>query len=103
MRTLRVKLNVPNVPSVPDETSDGDDAAHAAFETLSTVHADQAIFQINRTQYVDEDSWGFQIRYETSLHTQTAFIQSTSVPAIEDVMAQVAPESFEQRVRDGSP
>lgn len=92
MRTLRVKLNVPN------ETDD--DAAHAAFETLSTVHADQAIFQINQTQYVSEDSWGFQVRYETSLHTQTAFIQSTSVPAIEDVMARVALDSFERRVRD---
>jgi hypothetical protein len=93
VRTLRVKLTIPN------ET---DDAAHAAFETLSTVHADQAIFQVNQTQYVSEDSWGFQIRYETSLHTQTAFIQSTSVPAIEDVMAQVALDSFDRRVRDSS-
>lgn len=96
MRTLRVKLNI------SEETADGD-AAYAAFERLATVHADQAIFQINQTQYVGEDSWGFQIRYETSLHTQTAFIQSTSVPAIENVMARVAPGSFDRRVREGSP
>jgi hypothetical protein len=92
MRTLRVKLIVPG--------GDSHDAARDAFDELSEIHADQSIFQVNQTQYVDDDSWGFQIRYETEIHTKQGFVQSTSLADIEQVMNRVAPGSFEQRVND---
>lgn len=94
MRTLRVKL------VVPDEGSYA--TARDVFETLSELHASQAIFQVNQTQYVGEDTWGFQIRYETEIHTKTTFVRSTSLCDIEQAMAEVAPHSFERRVDESS-
>jgi hypothetical protein len=89
MRTLRVKLVV---------SDEGHGAAREAFDQLSEIHADQSIFQVNQTRYVDDDSWGFQVRYETEIHTRQEFVQSTSLADIEAVMVQVAPDSFERRV-----
>jgi hypothetical protein len=88
--TLRIKL------VVPDE--DGYGTARDAFAELSAVHEDQAIFQLNETGYVDEDSWGFQVRYETPLYTHSEFVQSTSLSAVERAMVAVAPDSFERRI-----
>lgn len=88
MRTLRVKLIIPDEGAYT--------TARDVFETLSELHASQAIFQVNQTQYVGEDTWGFQIRYETEIHTKTAFVQSTSLRDIEQTMAEVGPRSFER-------
>jgi hypothetical protein len=89
MRTLRVKLVV---------SDEAHGAAREAFDELSEVHADQSIFQVNETHYVDDSSWGFQVRYETEIHAKQEFVQSTSPADIEAVMAKVAPDSFERRV-----
>ena len=94
MRTLRLKLVVPG-EGAPD-------TARRVFDRLSDIHSDQAIFQVNQTPYVDNDSWGFQVRYETEIYTRTEFVQSTSPADIEQVMAQVAPDSFERRVKSGT-
>lgn len=88
--TLRIKF------VVPDE--DGYEAAHDAFEELSEIHEDQAVFQVNETQYVDDDCWGFETTYETPLYTRTEFVQTTSLPDIERAMSAVAPRSFQQRI-----
>jgi hypothetical protein len=88
--TLRIKLVVPD--------ADGYGTARDAFAELSAVHEDQAIFQINETRYVDDDSWGFQIRYETPLYTCSEFVQSTSLPVVERAMSAVASDSFERRI-----
>lgn len=90
MRTLRVKLVVPESGSHRE--------ARAVFEELSEIHEDQAIFQINRTEYLDDDDWGFRIQYDTKLYVKKEFIQSRSLAAIERVMARVALESFERRI-----
>lgn len=86
MITLRVKLNVPetNPPS----------GAHRAFERVSEIHSDQAIFQINRTGYLDRRDWGFRVTYRS----QGTFVRSTSLEEIERAMAAVAPNTFERRV-----
>ena len=49
METLRLKFNVP--------VTDPPQAAQNVFETISDVHNDQAIFQVNRTQYLNVDDW----------------------------------------------
>ena len=85
MRTLRVVLTV--------SEADPHTGARAAFRALSERHEDQAIFQVNRTEYVDDD-WGFRITYRS----RTEFVQSTALPAIERAMARVAPNTFERRV-----
>lgn len=90
VRTLRVKL------VIPERTSRRE--ARAVFEELSEIHEDQAIFQINRTEYLDDDGWGFRIQYDTKLYVKKEFIQSRSLAAIERVMARVALESFERRI-----
>ncbi|ERG91623.1 MAG: hypothetical protein J07HQW1_01657 [Haloquadratum walsbyi J07HQW1] len=86
MRPLRVKLNI--------SEKDHHTAAREAFEEISTIHDDQAIFQINRTQYINQDTWGFKITYRT----KSGFIQSVCADAIEQVMWQVAPNSFDRRL-----
>lgn len=88
--TLRIKFVIPD--------GDGYEVARDAFKQLSEIHEDQAIFQINETEYVDDDCWGFQIKYETSLYTRTEFVQSTSLLDIERATAAVASDSFEQRI-----
>lgn len=90
MRTLRVKL------VIAERTSRRE--ARAVFEKLSEIHEDQAIFQINRTEYLDDDGWGFRIQYDTKLYVKKEFIQSRSLAAIERVMARVALGSFERRI-----
>lgn len=85
VRTLRVVLTV--------SEADPHEGAQAAFEQLSERHDAQAIFQVNRTPYVDDD-WGFRITYRS----QTEFVQSTSLVEIERAMARVAPNTFERRV-----
>jgi hypothetical protein len=92
MRTLRVKL------VVPGDGSRG--VARAVFDELSEIHADQSIFQVNQTRYVGDGDWGFQIRYETEIHTRDEFVQSTSLAELERAMARVGPESFERRVEE---
>ncbi|SDG28080.1 MULTISPECIES: hypothetical protein [Halorientalis] len=92
MRTLRVKLTVP--------AADAPESARQTFATLSELHADQAIFQVNRTAYVDEETWGFQVQYESELQTSREYVQTTSLAELEQVMARLAPASFEERVTD---
>jgi hypothetical protein len=85
MRTLRVKLIIPEPePQGPRE----------AFEKVSEVHADQAIFQINQTEYVGPDGWGFKITYRSN----ETFVQSTALAEIERAMAAVASNAFERRM-----
>ncbi|MFB6175598.1 MAG: hypothetical protein ABEI99_00340 [Halobaculum sp.] len=86
MRTLRLKLNVSPDNPRPE--------ARTAFETLSAIHEDQAIFQINETPYVDDDSWGFRASYRS----EAAFVQTTSPAVVERAMATVAPRSFNERI-----
>lgn len=88
MRTLRVKLNLPSDDAYP--------AARATFETLSEVHEDQAIFQINETAYVNDDTWGFRVSYRS----EAAFVQTTTPTAVERAMKSVAPVSFDKRLSD---
>ena len=90
MQTLRIKLIIP--------ADSADHAARAIFTELSQVHEDQAIFQVNQTEYISDDEWGFRIQYDTKLYVEKEFIQSTSLMEIEQVMTQVAPQSFEQRI-----
>lgn len=92
MRTLRVKLIIPE--------SDSYETARATFDALADLHADQSIFQVNQTPYVDAETWGFQIRYETELQTTQDFVRSTSLREVERVMAEVASDSFEQRAEE---
>lgn len=86
MQTLRVKLNLP--------ATDPPEAAQSTFETISEVHSDQAIFQVNQTQYLDADDWGFRVTYRSN----DTFVQTTSLTQLERTMANVADNSFEQRV-----
>jgi len=86
MRPLRVKLNI--------SEEEHHSAARETFETISTIHDDQAIFQINQTQYINQDTWGFKITYRT----KSEFIQSVCLNDIEQVMWHVTPNSFERRV-----
>ncbi|ERG97123.1 hypothetical protein [Haloquadratum walsbyi] len=86
MRPLRVKLNI-------SEAGDHK-PAREAFEKISTIHDDQAIFQINQTQYIDQDTWGFKITYRT----QSEFIQTVCLGDIERVMWRVAPNSFDRKI-----
>ena len=88
--TLRIKLVVSD--------GDGCEAAHNAFAELSEIHRDQAIFQVNETQYVADDGWGFKITYETPVYSHEEFVQSGSLPAIERAMAAVASDAFERRL-----
>ena len=90
MQTLRIKLVIP--PDSPDH------AAHDLFTELSQIHEDQAIFQMNQTEYIADDDWGFQVQYDTKLYIEREFIQTTSLAEIEQVMTQVAPQSFERRI-----
>jgi len=92
MRTLRLKLIIPN-EGAPD-------TARRVFDRVSDIHADQAIFQVNQTPYVDADDWGFQVQYETTVYTRREFVQSTSPAEVEAAMSRVAPDSFERRVDD---
>lgn len=86
MRTLRVKLNIPE---------EGDHRqARNAFTQISNIHADQAIFQVNQTPHITDEDWGFKIEYRAN----TGFIQTTSLKDIERVMAQVAHNRFERRI-----
>ena len=87
MITLRVKLNVPEANPPP--------GAYGAFEQVSEIHSDQAIFQVNRTEYLDRRDWGFRVTYRS----QRTFVRSTSLEEIEGAMAAVAPSTFERRVR----
>jgi len=89
MQTLRVKLHIPN--------EDPRDTARQTFDQLADIHSDQAIFQINGSEYIDDDTWGFGISYRS----QRMFIQSTSPADIERVMWHVAPRSFERRLSEG--
>lgn len=86
MWTLRVKLTVPSDDAHP--------VARATFETVSEVHEDQAIFQINETAYVDADTWGFKTSYSSG----TGFMQTTNPATVERAMAAVAPVSFDERL-----
>jgi maltodextrin utilization protein YvdJ len=86
MQTLRVKLNLP--------ATDPPKAAQNTFETISEIHSDQAIFQVNQTQYLDSDDWGFRVTYRSN----GTFVQTTSLAELERTMANVADNSFEQRV-----
>jgi len=90
MRTLRVKLTVSERDPPPE--------ARATFERIAGCHEDQAIFQVNRTAYVDRDGWGFRVTYRS----QEAFAQTTSLRELERTMARVAPHTFERRVTDES-
>lgn len=84
MRTLRVKLTLPEPePRGPRE----------AFEAVSELHADQAIFQINQTEYVDPNGWGFKITYRSN----ETFVQTTALADLEQAMAAVASNAFECR------
>ena len=84
MRTLRVKLTLPEPePRGPRE----------AFEAVSGLHADQAIFQINQTEYVDPDDWGFTITYRSN----ATFVQTTTLAELEPAMTAVASNAFECR------
>lgn len=89
MRTLRVKLTAP-------ETGPRQ-AAQAVFDEVSELHSDQAVFQVNRTRYVDADDWGFRITYRSN----EAFVRTTSLAELEDAMARVAANAFERRVTKG--
>ncbi len=89
MQTLRVKLHIP--------TEGPWDTARDAFDELADVHSDQAIFQVNESAYIDDDSWGFRVTYRS----QTLFVRSTSPADIERVMQRVAPHSFERRLSEG--
>ncbi len=89
MQTLRVKLHIP--------TEDPQDTARAVFDELADVHSDQAIFQVNESEYIDDDSWGFRVTYRS----QKRFVRSTSPADIERVMRRVAPNSFERRLSKG--
>jgi maltodextrin utilization protein YvdJ len=82
MRTLRVKLTLPE-PQGPRET----------FEAVSELHADQAIFQINQTEYVDPNGWGFTITYRSN----ETFVQTTTLAELEQPMGAVASNAFERR------
>ncbi len=90
MQTLRVTLNVP---------ADGMRAARETFEELAAVHSDQAIFQVNRSRYVDADTWGFRIDH--SAKRDDGFVRSTSPATVERTMAEVAFGSFERRLDGG--
>jgi maltodextrin utilization protein YvdJ len=90
MIPLRVKLNIPETDPPP--------GAKDAFDAISEIHSDQAIFQVNQTQYVDERSWGFRVTYREN----RGFVQSTRVQEIEQLMSQVASNSFERRVETES-
>lgn len=87
MNHLRVKLTIPETDPPPE--------AEDAFDAISQIHSDQAIFQLNQTQYVDGRTWGFKITYRTN----QGFVQSTRLQEIEQLMAQIASNSFERRVR----
>ncbi|ERH11608.1 MAG: hypothetical protein J07HB67_00616 [halophilic archaeon J07HB67] len=89
MQTLRVKLTVPETDPPP--------GARATFEQAADRHEDQAVFQVNRTAYVDREGWGFRISYRSD----GAFVQTTSLRELEATMAAVAPHTFEQRVATG--
>lgn len=86
MDSLRMKLNLPETDPPPGATE--------AFTDLAEIHSDQAIFQINRTQYVDSENWGFKLTYRAN----SGFVQSTRPSEIEQTMARVAPSSFQRRV-----
>lgn len=86
MISLRVKLNRPETDPPPGATE--------AFTDLADIHSDQAIFQVNQTQYVDSENWGFKLTYRAS----SEFVQSTRLSEIERRMTRVAPSSFERRV-----
>lgn len=88
MQTLRVKLNIPDEEAYQ--------AAKNAFDEISEIHEDQAIFQVNQTQYVSEATWGFKITYRG----QSQFVQTTSLREIERAMSQVAPNTFDERLRE---
>ncbi|TSD09747.1 hypothetical protein DP107_13865 [Haloglomus irregulare] len=88
--TLRIKLVVSD--------GDGCEAAHNAFAELSEIHRDQAIFQVNETQYVADDGWGFKITYETPVYSREEFVRSASLPDIERAIVAVAPDSFKRRI-----
>ena len=91
METLRVKLNVP--------ADGGSPAARETFEEIADVHSDQAIFQVNRSRYVDEETWGFRI--EHGAKRDGGFVRTTSPAAVERTMAEVAFSSFERRLDGG--
>lgn len=86
MISLRIKLNLPE--------TDPPSGAAEAFTDLAKIHSDQAIFQINQTEYVDRENWGFKLTYRAN----SGFVQSTRLSEIEQGMARVAPSSFERRV-----
>lgn len=92
METLRVKLILPeNTPS---------QAAREAFDELSAVHEDQAVFQLNQTEYVDEDSWGFSVTHTLRGPEDREFVQTASLVDIERAMARAAAAPFDKRVID---
>ena len=91
MQTLRVKLTVP--------AGGGDPGARETFEEIADVHSDQAIFQVNRSRYVDEETWGFRV--EHGAKRDAGFVRTTSPAAVERTMAEVAFGSFERRLDDG--
>lgn len=86
MLTLRVKLTI--------HSDDTTHPARATFDELSEVHEAQAVFQVNETEYIDRDDWGFKITYRS----QESFVQSTDLREIERVMADVAPNTFEEKL-----
>ncbi len=92
METLRVKLVVPE--SGPSKT------AREAFDELSAVHEDQAVFQLNQTEYVDEDNWGFSVTHTLRGPGNREFVQTTSLADIERAMARAAAGPFDKRVTD---
>jgi hypothetical protein len=86
MRTLRVKLHIPE-----DDTRDTE---RQVFDMIADIHSDQAIFQVNESEYITDERWGFAITY----WSQRTFIQTTSPADVEHAMWQVAPPSFERRL-----
>ncbi len=90
MQTLRVKLNIPKQGAYG--------AALDAFDRISDIHEDQAVFQVNQTEYVTEDTWGFSVTHTAKNHSKAEFAQTTSLSKIEQAMANAASHTFEKRI-----